>query len=194
MTTFVFANNVNTTLAGNVSTTATTLTLASAANLPASIPSGFVMALTLNDSATRNNYEIVYVTAITGATLTVLRAHGLSATLRIADQRLGSKHHSPRHRAITHGPGITHSTTRLLCQMRRRRAMRSTLAKQRHISLLSMVLLASHSMLSKQPRQLRLCRLANFPVNSPALLPVTDIRNTQIQTVLLGTSLSNGEA
>jgi hypothetical protein len=74
MTTFVFANNVNTTLAGNVSTTATTLTLASAANLPASIPSGFVMALTLNDSATRNNYEIVYVTAITGATLTVLRA------------------------------------------------------------------------------------------------------------------------
>jgi hypothetical protein len=78
MTTFIFANNVNTALAGAVSTTATTITLASSANLPSSIPSGFALAITLNDQATRNNYEIVYATAITisgsSATLTVQRA------------------------------------------------------------------------------------------------------------------------
>lgn len=80
MTTFIFANNVSTTLAGAVSTSSTTITLASTAGLPASIPSGDMLAITLNDVATRNNYEIVYATAITGATLTVLRAQeGTSA-------------------------------------------------------------------------------------------------------------------
>ena len=80
MANFIFANNVSTTLAGNVSSSSTTLTLSSAANLPGAIPAGKVMALTLNDAATRSNYEIVYVTAITGATLTVQRAQeGTSA-------------------------------------------------------------------------------------------------------------------
>ena len=73
MTTFVFANNVNTTLASPVATGSATITLASSANLP-TIPSGDVMALTLNDAATRLNYEIVYVTNISGSTLTVERA------------------------------------------------------------------------------------------------------------------------
>lgn len=73
MTVFTFANNINTTLAGNVSTSATTITLASTANLPASIPSGEVLVITLNDVATRQNFEILYATARTGATLTVLR-------------------------------------------------------------------------------------------------------------------------
>ena len=80
MTTFIFTNNVNTALAGNVSTSATTITLSSTANLPTSIPSGSVLAITLNDQATRQNYEVVYATAIAGATLTVLRAQeGTSA-------------------------------------------------------------------------------------------------------------------
>lgn len=80
MTTFIFVNNVNTTLAGAVSTSATTITLASTANLPTSIPSGSSLAITLNDAATRGNYEIVYATAITGSTLTVVRAQeGTSA-------------------------------------------------------------------------------------------------------------------
>lgn len=74
MTQFIFANNVNTTLAGAISSSATTLTLASSANLPASIPGGEYFALTLNDAATRNVYEIVYATAVSGATLTVIRA------------------------------------------------------------------------------------------------------------------------
>lgn len=81
MPNFIFANNVNTTLAGAVSTSATTITLSSSANLPTSIPSGYVLALTFNDAATRNNYEVVYVTAITGATVTVLRAQEGTAAL-----------------------------------------------------------------------------------------------------------------
>jgi hypothetical protein len=81
MTIFVFANNVNTTLAGAISNSATSLTLSSTANLPSSIPSGSVLVITLNDVATRQNFEIVYATAITGATLTVLRAQEGTAAL-----------------------------------------------------------------------------------------------------------------
>jgi hypothetical protein len=81
MTTFIFANNINTTLAGPVSSSATSITLASTANLPASIPSGSVLVITLNDVATKQNYEIVYATARTGATLTVLRAQEGTAAL-----------------------------------------------------------------------------------------------------------------
>ncbi|WP_027798238.1 gp53-like domain-containing protein [Paraburkholderia dilworthii] len=73
MTIFIFANNINTTLAGAVSNSAGTITLSSTQNLPASIPAGKALVLTLNDAATRGNYEIVYATAISGATLTVLR-------------------------------------------------------------------------------------------------------------------------
>jgi hypothetical protein len=73
MTQFVIANNVNTQLAAAVASTGTTLTLASATNLP-TLTSGQVMPLTLNDAATGAFYEIVYVTAISGVTLTVERA------------------------------------------------------------------------------------------------------------------------
>lgn len=71
---FTFVNNLNTTLAAPVSPSATNITLASTANLPASIPASEVLVITLNDSATRQNFEILYATARTGATLTVLRA------------------------------------------------------------------------------------------------------------------------
>ncbi len=70
---FVIANNVNTTLAAAASSSSTTLTLASSTNLP-TLGSGQVMPLTLNDAATGAVYEVVYVTAITGPTLTVVRA------------------------------------------------------------------------------------------------------------------------
>jgi len=66
-------NNASTTLAAAASSGATTLTIASAANFPSSIPAGTVMPLTLNDAATRLVFEIVYVTAISGTTLTVER-------------------------------------------------------------------------------------------------------------------------
>ena len=72
MTAFVFVNYVDTTLAAAASSTATSLSLSSSANLPVLGP-GEVMPLTLNDAATGLVYEIVYVTAISGTTLTVLR-------------------------------------------------------------------------------------------------------------------------
>lgn len=73
MTYFVIDNNVNTQLAAAAASGATTLTLASSANLP-TLSAGQVMPLTLNDAATGTFYEVVYVTAISGVTLTVMRA------------------------------------------------------------------------------------------------------------------------
>lgn len=72
MTQYIFANNVNTTLFSAISSTATSLTLLSATNLP-TLAAGQIMPLTLNDKATRTVFEIVYVTAISGTTLTVIR-------------------------------------------------------------------------------------------------------------------------
>ena len=73
MTAFVFVNNLDTTLADAASSTATTLTLSSTAQLP-TLGADQIMPLTLNDAATGLVYEIVYVTDISGATLTVERA------------------------------------------------------------------------------------------------------------------------
>lgn len=73
MTTYVYANNISTTLAAAASSSSTTLTLASATGLP-SLSAGQIMPLTLNDASTGLVYEIVYVTAISGVTLTVTRA------------------------------------------------------------------------------------------------------------------------
>lgn len=76
---FVFVNNVQTTLSSSVSSTSTTLILSSSANLPVLGPSQ-LLAITLNDAATGLIYEICYITAISGNTLTVLRAQeGTSA-------------------------------------------------------------------------------------------------------------------
>lgn len=69
---YVFANNVKTSLANSVSSSQTTIQLNSTANFP-TIPSGYVWAITLNDAATQSIFEIVYVTNISGAVLTVLR-------------------------------------------------------------------------------------------------------------------------
>lgn len=80
MSVFVYANNVSTTLASAAASGATTLVVASAAGIPTTIAAGTYFPLTLNDQATRKIYEIVYVTAVSGTTLTVLRAQeGTSA-------------------------------------------------------------------------------------------------------------------
>jgi hypothetical protein len=76
---FVFANNVLTTLANNLPAGNTTITLASTTNFP-NIPPGSVWAITLNDAATQQVFEICYVTAISGANLTVLRGQEGTAT------------------------------------------------------------------------------------------------------------------
>ncbi|HXS04877.1 MAG TPA: hypothetical protein VN731_10400 [Rhodanobacter sp.] len=81
MTTFVFANNISTQLASPVSSGDTTITLSSTAGLPSSIPAGSVLVITLNDQATHAVFEILYATAITGATLTVMRAQESTTAL-----------------------------------------------------------------------------------------------------------------
>jgi hypothetical protein len=83
MTIFTFANNVNTTLAGSVSSGATSLTLSSTKGLPASIPAGTVLAITLSDQATRQNFEVIYATAVSGATLSGL-ARGQEGTAALS--------------------------------------------------------------------------------------------------------------
>lgn len=78
---FLFANNANTTLAGPISSSAPTLTVASGTGaLFPSPAAGQQFSLTLNDAATGLLYEICYVTSISGDTMTVLRAQeGTSA-------------------------------------------------------------------------------------------------------------------
>lgn len=82
MTVFTFANNVDTTLASAFSSSATSFTLASTAHLPPSIPVGEYLVITLNDAATRGNYEVIYVGTLTGATCSnLLRAQEGTAAL-----------------------------------------------------------------------------------------------------------------
>lgn len=85
MSTFVFPNNVKTTLANPItSTTATTCTLSSSTNLP-TLSAGQIFAITFNDVATGNVYEICYCTARTGAVLTIVRGQdGTSAQTWLA--------------------------------------------------------------------------------------------------------------
>ena len=70
---FLFANNINTTLAAAATSTQTTLSLTSTVGIPTTIPSGDYFAMTLNDAATRSIFEVVYVTAVSGSNVTVLR-------------------------------------------------------------------------------------------------------------------------
>lgn len=81
MPTYVFANNANTTLAAPItSPSATSMTLTSSANLP-TLTAGETFNMTLNDSATQSVFEIVSVTAITGAVCTIVRGQeGTAAT------------------------------------------------------------------------------------------------------------------
>ena len=72
MATFVFANFLKTTLSSGISSTATTLTVSSTANLPV-LQAGQVLPVVLNDAATQSIYEICYATAISSNTLTVTR-------------------------------------------------------------------------------------------------------------------------
>ena len=76
---FIVVDGVNTTLANAVSTTSTTITLASSANLP-TLGSGQSMPLILQSASNASANEVVYVTAISGASLTVVRGQeGTSA-------------------------------------------------------------------------------------------------------------------
>jgi len=72
---FLFANNANSTLAAPISNSALTVTLAAGTGLLFPNPSaGQQFALTFNDAATGLLTEIVYCTARTGDSLTIVRA------------------------------------------------------------------------------------------------------------------------
>lgn len=76
---FISVNNFSTTLVNDVSSYDDTIVIASDADTP-TLTGGLVWALRLTDAATRTAIEIVYVTDIAGATLTVERAQeGTSA-------------------------------------------------------------------------------------------------------------------
>ncbi|GGA01325.1 carbohydrate kinase [Dyella caseinilytica] len=80
--TFIYANNVNTTLAGPLSSTGTQFNLSSTLNVPTSIPSGAYWVVSLQDAATGQESEIIYVGSISGATCSnLLRAQEGTAAL-----------------------------------------------------------------------------------------------------------------
>ena len=102
---FIFANFVQTTLSATASTTDTSLSVTSAANIPA-LASGQKFPLTLINAATQSVYEIVYVTAVSGTTLTVLRGQEgtIAQSWSIGDLVKGS----PTAGTVSPSPG-THS-------------------------------------------------------------------------------------
>lgn len=73
MSSFVFANFFQTTLRAAATSSQTTIQVASATGAP-TIGTGEVWAVVLQSAATATIYEVVYVTAITSTTFTVLRA------------------------------------------------------------------------------------------------------------------------
>ena len=75
MTTFIFKNNANSTLAGAITSSAVNANLAPGSGALFPNPStGQVFSATLIDAATQTLNEIVYVTAISTDTVTILRA------------------------------------------------------------------------------------------------------------------------
>jgi len=74
MTTFIFRNNANSTLAGGITNSSTNANLAPGTGIEFPNPStGQVFAATMIDAATQTLNEIVYVTAIATDTVTMLR-------------------------------------------------------------------------------------------------------------------------
>ena len=69
---FIFGNFINTTLSAAATSTDTSLSVTSATNFP-TLETGQQIPVTLINAATQTVYEIIYVTAISGTTITVLR-------------------------------------------------------------------------------------------------------------------------
>lgn len=72
MTQYIFANQYNATLTASVAPSDTSISVSTASALPV-ISSGQYIPLILNDAATGAIYEVMYVSAISGTTLTVIR-------------------------------------------------------------------------------------------------------------------------
>lgn len=110
MTTFVFANNVDTTLASSISSSATTITLSSGTNLP-TLAAGQTFVVTLNDAATQQVFEVMYATAISSTTLTVSRAQeGTTAQAWAAGDYVFSGPTAGQMRAFYQGQSVGQGT------------------------------------------------------------------------------------
>lgn len=72
MAQFIFVNNLNTTLSAAINSTQTTISVTSVSGFP-TLNTDQILPLTLLDAATQSVYEIVYVTGISGTTLTIQR-------------------------------------------------------------------------------------------------------------------------
>jgi hypothetical protein len=82
MSTVLFLNNYKTTLAAALSSTATVMTVATTTGLPSSLASGQFIPLILTPASSPGSvYEIVYVTGISGANLTVTRGEENTSAL-----------------------------------------------------------------------------------------------------------------
>lgn len=90
MSTFVFANFFQSTLAAAVTSSQTTISVASASGVP-TISTGQQWAIVVQSASTQTAREVMYVTAISGTTLTVTRGQeGTSAqTWSIGDNVFG---------------------------------------------------------------------------------------------------------
>ena len=77
----LFLNFYTTTLSASISSTATTMSVSSTTGLPSSLASGqFIPMILTSAAATGTVYEIVYVTGISGSSLTITRGQeGTSA-------------------------------------------------------------------------------------------------------------------
>ena len=78
----LFLNNYQTTLGAVLSSTGTTITVSSTTGLPASLATGQFIPMTLTPASSPGSvYEIVYVTGISGANLTVTRGEENTSAL-----------------------------------------------------------------------------------------------------------------
>lgn len=72
MSQFIVNDGIKTTLASAITSTSTTITLSSSANLPTLLP-GQIIPLVIRSASSSSAFEVVYGTAITGANVTVQR-------------------------------------------------------------------------------------------------------------------------
>ncbi len=73
MDNFIYVNACKTTLAEDITESQTTLSVSNPGRFPASIPLGQVLVLTIHPDGLPSTQEIVHCTAISGASLTVVR-------------------------------------------------------------------------------------------------------------------------
>ena len=80
MSYFTYVNFYETTLSAALSSTATSMNVSTASGLPSSLASGEIIPIVLTSASNNAVHEIVYMTAISGTTLTITRGEeGTSA-------------------------------------------------------------------------------------------------------------------